>query len=58
MGSGDFVRILEASREAGLRRFLFHGYDHMTEAELRVMRALCGDETRELPEGFRLPTRR
>ena len=58
MGSGDFVRILEASREAGLRRFLFHGYDHMTEAELRVMRALCGDESRELPEGFRLPTRR
>ena len=55
MGSGDFIRILEASRRAGLRRFLYHGYAHLTAAEVEVMRALCGDENRELPEGFELP---
>jgi hypothetical protein len=58
MGSGDFIRILEASRRAGLRRFLYHGYDHLTAAEMEVIRALCGDETRALPEGFELPRSR
>ena len=55
MGAGDFLRILEASRRAGLRRFLYHGYGHLTAAELEVMRALCGNENRPLPEGFQLP---
>ena len=55
MGAGDFLRILEASRRAGLRRFLYHGYNHLTAAELEVMRALCGDENRPLPKGFQLP---
>ena len=51
----DFLRTLESSRKQGLRRFLYHGYSHLTAAEFEVMRALCGDASRELPEGFQLP---
>ena len=55
MGTGDFLRILEASRKAGLRRFLYHNYTHITPGEAEVMRVLCGGGKRELPRGLVLP---
>ena len=33
MTSGDLYRILQASEEAGLQRFLFHNHAHLTAAE-------------------------
>lgn len=55
MGSGDFIRILESSRRAGLQRFLYLGYGQLSAAEFEVMRAMCGDGSHELPAGFQLP---
>ncbi len=55
MGSGDFIRILEASRRAGLRRFLYHNHAHLTAAEIEVLRHLCGDPAKPLPGGYEAP---
>jgi len=40
--AGDLERILEASRDAGLRRFLYHHHGNLTPGEWSVMSALCG----------------
>ena len=55
VGAGDFRRILEAAHGAGLRRFVFHHYPNMTPGELAVLRALCGDPQRRLPDAYQPP---
>ena len=55
IGSGDLIRILEASQKAGLRRFLYHNHTHLSPAEVEVLRVQCGDADRPLPQGYRAP---
>ena len=55
MGSGDFIRILEASRKAGLQRFLYHNHAHLTAAEIEVMRHYCGSPDKPIPDGYKAP---
>jgi len=55
MGSGDFIRILGASRQAGLKRFLYHNHAHLTAAEIEVMRHLCGNPAVPVPGGYEAP---
>jgi hypothetical protein len=52
MTSGDLHRILVASEEAGLERFLFHNHEHLTAAEWRVISRRCGTEWNEDPQGY------
>ena len=52
MTAGDLHRILTASEEAGLQRFLFHNHEHLTSAEWRVISRMCGTEWDENPEGY------
>lgn len=52
MTAGDLQRILAASRQAGLQRFLFHNHGHLTAAEWRVISRLCGSEWDEDPDGY------
>ena len=52
MTAGDLHRILRASEEAGLQRFLFHNHGHLTAAEWCVISRLCGTEWDENPEGY------
>jgi hypothetical protein len=52
MTSGDLHRILTASHEAGLERFLFHNHAHLTAAEWKVISRMCGQEWDENPEGY------
>ena len=52
MTAGDLYRILTASEEAGLQRFLFHNHAHLTAAEWGVISRLCGTEWDEDPEGY------
>jgi len=55
IAAGDFRRILEAAHGAGLRRFVFHHYPNMTAGEFAVLRALCGDPNRSVPDGYAPP---
>jgi hypothetical protein len=52
MTSGDLDRILKASEEAGLRRFLFHNHAHLTAAEWCVISRMCGAPWDEDPNGY------
>lgn len=52
MTSGDLHRILTASEEAGLQRFLFHNHGHLTAAEWVIISRLCGVEWDENPDGY------
>ena len=52
MTAGDLYRILKASEEAGLRRFLFHNHAHLTAAEWAVISRLCGRAWDENPDGY------
>jgi hypothetical protein len=52
MTAGDLYRILTASAEAGLQRFLFHNHAHLTAAEWKVMSRMCGTEWDEDPTGY------
>lgn len=52
MTAGDLHRILTASQQAGLQRFLFHNHDHLTAAEWCVISRLCGAEWDENPAGY------
>jgi len=52
MTSGDLHRILKASEDAGLERFLFHNHAHLTSAEWKVISRLCGREWEEDPNGY------
>ena len=52
MTSGDLHRILTASEEAGLKRFLFHNHAHLTSAEWCVICRMCGTPWNEDPEGY------
>lgn len=52
MTAGDLHRILVASEEAGLQRFLFHNHAHLTAAEWRVISRLCGTVWNEDPNGY------
>ena len=56
MTSGDLYRILTASAEAGLQRFLFHNHGHLTAAEWKVISRMCGTEWDEDPEGYWPPS--
>ncbi len=42
MPAGDLERILTASRDAGLKRFLFHCTLELGAAEWRVISSMCG----------------
>ena len=55
MGSNDFIRILEASHEVGLQRFLYHNHSHLSPAEVEVMKAICGEPDGIIPEQYRPP---
>ena len=50
MPSGDLYRILKASKEAGLRHFVYIG--EFTAAEWRVMSRICGKLWNEDPQGY------
>lgn len=52
MTAGDLYRILTASAEAGLQRFLFHNHAHLTAAEWKVISRMCGKEWDEDPAGY------
>lgn len=52
MTAGDLHRILTASANAGLQRFLFHNHGHLTAAEWVVISRMCGVEWNELPNGY------
>ena len=52
MTSGDLHRILTASEEAGLKRFLFHNHVHLTSAEWCVICRMCGTPWNEDPAGY------
>jgi len=52
MTAGDLYRILVASEEAGLERFLFHNHEHLTSAEWSVISQMCGTKWNEDPEGY------
>ena len=52
MTSGDLQRILEASEEAGLKRFLYHNHTHLTAAGWAVISRMCGTPWSEDPEGY------
>ena len=52
MTAGDLQRILAASEEAGLKRFLFHNHGHLTAAEWVVISRMCGREWDENPGGY------
>ena len=41
--AGDLRRILEAARDAGLTRFLYHHHENLTPGEWAVMSELCGE---------------
>jgi hypothetical protein len=52
MTAGDLHRILEASANAGLQRFLFHNHGHLTTAEWSVISHWCGTPWVEDPAGY------
>ena len=52
MTAGDLHRILVASEEAGLQRFLFHNHAHLTAAEWCVISRLCGTEWDQDEKGY------
>ncbi len=52
MTSGDLHRILHASDQAGLKRFLFHNHAHLTAAEWQVISRMCGTPWDEDPAGY------
>lgn len=52
MTAGDLYRILKASEEAGLQRFLFHNHGHLTAAEWCVISRMCGTPWDEDPKGY------
>ena len=52
MTSGDLLRILKASEEAGLKRFLYHNHVHLTAAGWSVISRLCGTPWVEDPNGY------
>ena len=56
MTAGDLHRILEASEEAGLRRFLFHNHGHLTAAEWQVISRRYGTPWNEDPRGYWPPS--
>jgi hypothetical protein len=55
MTSGDLHRILIASQEAGLRRFLYHNHAHLTPAEWSVITDLCGEPWQPTEGGYEPP---
>ena len=52
MPAHDLQRILTASRDAGLKRFLFHCTLELGAAEWRVISSMCGRPWVEDPDGY------
>lgn len=52
MSSYDLYRILDASRRAGLKRFVFHPDPELGAAEWEVISGLCGKRWKENPSGY------
>ena len=52
MTAGDLHRILAASEEAGLKRFLYHNHGHLTPGGWSVISRLCGTPWDEDPEAY------
>lgn len=51
MGAGDLYKILDASRQAGLKRFLFHPDPDMGAPEWHVITNMCGTPWKEDMDG-------
>ncbi len=51
MGAGDLYKILDASRQAGLKRFLFHPDPDMGASEWHIISTLCGTPWKEDMDG-------
>ena len=49
--AGELLRVLEASRDVGLKRFLYHHHGNLTPGEWSVMSGLCGKPWRPDPHG-------
>ena len=56
MGAGDLYKILDASRQAGLKRFLFHPDPDMGAPEWHVITNMCGTPWKEDMDGPYWPT--
>ena len=52
MPTRDLKLILQASEEAGLKKFLFHSATEMGAAEWRVISGRCGSLWNEDPNGY------
>ena len=52
MTAGNLHRILAASEEVGLQRFLFYNHAHLTAAEWCVISRLCGTEWDQDEKGY------
>ena len=52
MTAGDLHGILEASRQAGLKRFLFHPDPDLSASEWGVISGMCGNRWRQDREGY------
>jgi hypothetical protein len=52
MTAGDLYRILKASEEAGLKRFLLHNHAELTAAKWSVISRICGTPWDEDPKGY------
>jgi hypothetical protein len=52
MPARDLQGILEATREAGGKRFLFHPDSEIGAPEWHVLSRMCGNPWREDPEGY------
>ena len=52
MTAHDLQRILEASQNAGLRRFVFHPDPDLSVAEWEVISGMCGKRWKEDPNGY------
>lgn len=55
MPARDLHRLLACSREAGLRKFLYHNQGHLTQSEWSVISALCGNPWKHRYDGGYTP---
>ena len=57
MSAADLKRLLLASQEAGLQRFLYHHHTNLTAGEWTVISELCGTPWRPTEGGYHPPDR-
>jgi len=57
MSPDDLKRLLEASQQMGLKRFLYHHHGNMTAGEWSVMSEMCGTRWTPTDDGWQPPDR-